>query len=1139
MRLLRALSLGCLACTALAATAAAGEEPAYRLELTLDPAAQTLAAKVRLTVPAAQAGQAVEFLLAKPLQILESEPAAAFLPFDRSQGFSGINGSSFALAARDAVARYRVQLAPGEREVRLAYRGRIDFPLDTQAEEYTRGFRETPGLVSTEGVYLAGSTLWYPFLGEALVRFELTSNVPEGWHLVSQGNGSSRDEHGRAHWDSGGAVDEIYLVGGPLVRYAQSAGAAEAQVYLRKPEEPLARRYLAATGQYIEMYRRLIGPYPYEKFALVENFWETGYGMPSFTLLGSQIIRFPFILTSSYPHEILHNWWGNSVFVDYATGNWCEGLTAYMADHLIKEQGGLGAEFRRDTLKKYRDYVREGRDFPLTEFRSRHSAATEAVGYGKTLMLFHMLRVAHGDEAFRKALARFYRNNRGKRASFADVRREFEAVTGAPLASYFAQWVQRTGAPRLEVIDARVSEQGTGFRLQGELVQRQPGAAYDLAIPLHVTTAQGLHVHTVRASSKAAAFAIELPARPLLLEVDPEFDLFRLLDPRETAPSIGQVFGEPAILAVLPSAAAPEVRAAYRRLMEGWRSDAHRIEIVTDETLAQLPEDRAVWLLGRENRLAAQLFASDPAHSLTVTAEAIRIGAESIPFEGHSAVLIRRHPRNVGKAVGWIAIDPLAAFEGFARKLPHYGKYSYLGFAGTEPANTVKGEWTSTDSPLRIDLRAPALRASGPVQAAQRPKRAALAELPPMFSAEALRGHVEHLASPELEGRGVGTAGLAKAAEYIAAQFRAAGLQPAAPDFLQSFPLPAGPDGKPHLVQNVVGFLPAGEGGHADQAVLITAHYDHLGRGWPSARAGEAGQVHPGADDNASGVAVLLELAKAYATAGRPKRNLVFVAFSAEEAGLRGSRHYAEHPLPVPLAGIRAVVNLDTVGRLGDNEISVLAAASATEWPHIFRGVGFTTGLRIRSVEGAAQSSDQQSFIDKGIPAVQLFTGAHLDYHRPSDTAEKIDVAGMVEVATAVREAVDYLLEREAPLTFVRPAAAAAPGGAAAPAGPTAPAGAPAPPGASGAGRRVSLGTVPDFGYTGRGVRIDSVVPGSGAAAAGLAGGDVIVALDDREIPDLQAYSDFLKTRAPGVTVRVTVQRGGERLVKDVALAVR
>ena len=192
-------------------------------------------------------------------------------------------------------------------------------------------------------------------------------------------------------------------------------------------------------------------PYPYAKFALVENFWETGYGMPSFTLLGSQVIRFPFILHSSYPHEILHNWWGNSVFVDYEQGNWCEGLTAYMADHLIQEQRGTGGEYRRNTLQRYRDYVREGRDFPLVEFRSRHNAATEAVGYGKALMLFHMLRRELGDDTFRKGLAGFYRKHRGQRARFDDLQAAFESAAEKQLGPVFQQWLTRTGAPQLAI----------------------------------------------------------------------------------------------------------------------------------------------------------------------------------------------------------------------------------------------------------------------------------------------------------------------------------------------------------------------------------------------------------------------------------------------------------------------------------------------------------------------------------------------------------------------------------------------------------------------------------------------------------------------------------------------------------------
>ncbi len=157
------------------------------------------------------------------------------------------------------------------------------------------------------------------------------------------------------------------------------------------------------------MYSGLIGPYPYEKFALVENFWETGFGMPSFTLLGPTVIRLPFIINTSYPHEILHNWWGNSVFPDYEQGNWSEGLTAYLADHLMKEQQGSGAEYRMDTLQKYADYVLGSRDFPLTRFRSRHSSSTEAIGYGKSLMFFHMLRLELGDDTFRKGIREFYK----------------------------------------------------------------------------------------------------------------------------------------------------------------------------------------------------------------------------------------------------------------------------------------------------------------------------------------------------------------------------------------------------------------------------------------------------------------------------------------------------------------------------------------------------------------------------------------------------------------------------------------------------------------------------------------------------------------------------------------------------------
>ncbi len=1118
----RAASRIGLAASLLATAAAAGPLPAYRLEAALEPEDHRLAITATVEVPDGLAGRPVEFLLSAQLAITAAEPAAVAVPDGAGAPFMGINGTSAGLASRAGVSRYRIELPPGRHSFTLSYAGAVDIPPTTSPEEYARSFQETPGYLGAEGIYLAGSTLWYPYLGDALLGFELSVGAPAGWHLISQGNGASRDEQGRARWESGGPVDEIYLVGGPLLSYARPAGAVEAQVYLREKDDALAGRYLEATARYLELYRGLIGPYPYGKFALVENFWETGYGMPSFTLLGPQIIRFPFILTSSYPHEILHNWWGNSVFVDYPSGNWAEGLTAYLADHLMKEIDGLGAEYRRDTLKKYRDFVKESRDFPLSEFRSRHSAATEAVGYGKTLMGFHMLRLELGDEAFRRALAEFYASFRGRRASFADVQTTFEEAAQQDLGRFFDEWVTRTGAPDLGVANVEVERRNGQFVVRGTLEQRQPGP-YALTVPVVIETDTGRVAGSVATRERRTRFAITSASRPLALAVDPEFDLFRLLDPRETAPSIGQIFGEPRILAVLPSGDAAETQ-AYRDMLAAWDSPAQAIEVVLDTELDALPEDRAAWVLGRGNRLAERLFAGQPTLGFEATPEALHLGGARMPWSGHSLVTVLRHPGNPAKAIGWIVSDPPEAIPGLARKLPHYGKYSYLGFEGTEPANTVKGEWPATDSPLLVSL-APGV----PARLEAPPRRTPLAALPPVFDRERLLAHVRYLAAPEREGRGVGSAGLEESARYIAEQFAAAGLLPAGDGdtWFQVFESPTGPDGKSHEVRNVVGYVPGSDPALEGQAGIISAHYDHLGLGWPDVRAEAVGQIHHGADDNASGVAVLIELARALAQGPPPRRSLVLVAFTAEESGLLGSRHYVANPLPFAQPGIVGVVNLDTVGRLGDGPVQVLGTESAREWPFVFQGIGFVTGVPVKVVAGASQSSDQQSFIDAGIPGVQIFTGAHLDYHRPSDTADQVDGDGLVRVATVAREAASYLgdtlktptfagAEREGPSTAELTQRTA-----------------------EGNRRRVSFGTVPDFGFPGPGIRVESVVPGSPAERAGIRAGDVVTRLDGADIASLGSFSELLKQYAPGDRVRAAWLRDGEPFEAELELVAR
>jgi hypothetical protein len=1106
-----------------AAPAAPAPGPHHRLDIRIDPAGHRVAVIDEITWPGGAPSGPRTFVLNAALTITRAEPKVTEVPVSGALREVGLEGApSVPLKA------YRVDMPGGARPVALAFEGVIYAPLSDPKEEYTRGFRDTTGLIGPEGVYMAGSTVWHPRFGSELVTFDVTAAAPETWHVISQGNGTSRGADGKAHWNSGGPMDEIYVVGGPLHEFRDSAGAIDAMGYLHGPDASLAGKYLAATAQYIEMYRTLIGPYPYGKFALVENFWETGYGMPTFTLLGPQVIRFPFIINSSYPHEILHNWWGNSVFVDYGAGNWCEGLTAYLADHLIQEQRGAAAEYRRATLQKYRDYVRTGRDFPLAEFRERSSAATEAVGYGKALMGYHALRRHIGDDAFRATFARFYREFKGKRASFRDIQHAAEAASGKSLGWLFDPLVTRAGAPVVEVKagPAGVRQSESRFAVDGVLRQSQTGPPFVVDVPVIVQTERGATAATVRLDRAEQAFSITTDSRPLALNVDPYFDVFRRLDPRETPPSIGQIFGEPEILAVLPSDAGEAALAAYRDLLKGWQSDAHRITVVLDSALKALPADRAAWVIGRTNRLAGALFGTRP--GLRVGDAGAEVDGEKMPAAGHTLVATFRHPANVEKAIGWIVADPIAALPGLGRKLPHYGKYSYLGFQGDEPANIIKGQWQQSDSPLQVDLRPEGERA-GKLAPLPADGRKALAELPPVYSQQALREHVELLASPDLKGRGLGSPGLAKAAQYVADRFKAYGLLPGGDGgtYFQRFTVAKGEGGRPADAANVIGVLPGADEAFKDQSAVLAAHLDHLGTGWPDVHAGDEGQVHPGADDNASGIAVMLELARVLAAGERPPRTILFIAFTGEEAGRLGSKYYAAHPIR-PLAKTEGVVNLDTVGRLGTQKVTVLGTGTATEWQHIFRGASFVTGVESRSVPESLESSDQVSFTEQNVPAVQIFTAAHADYHRPTDTADRIDVAGLAKVAAFVKEGIGYLAERPEPLTStIKPGAAAAPAG-------------PAPPKPQAeAGRRASLGTVPDFAFPGPGVNVTGVVPDSPAAKAGIREGDIIMRLNDSAVSNLQEYSNLLRALSPGQRVSVLLRRGTEDVKIEVTLAER
>lgn len=623
---------------------------------------------------------------------LRLDPAAGSLrlrqeiPWDGSPGLkvrlvSGLevasaqaDGGELAVVQRDGAWELAVPEGTGRLTLVVAGRpvgaGEADSPLGP----------ERP-MISPEGSFLAGGG-WLAWPGPG--GYRLTVTVPAGQRAVASGalqEESTGDAGYRASFQRTRPGGPPVVLAGPYTVAERLAGGGRIRSYFHPELADHSDAYLVAAAGYIRTFGERIGDYPFADFHMVSAPLPVGLGFENLTYISRRIVPLPYMRGRSLAHEILHNWWGNGVYVDYPRGNWAEGLTTYMADHALAEAEGPDAA-RRLRLEWLRDFAAlpAQRDMPLRAFTSREHDAAHVVGYRKGAFVFHMLRRRLEEADFHAAMRHFWETHRFEVAGWEDLRVSAEAVVEQDLAAFFGQWLERAGAPALTLEAVSQTDLDGVHRLSLTLTQSEP--AYRLRVPVAVETASGTEIFTadLRESRQSFQWRLQSPARRVA--VDPDFQVFRRLDPLEAPPILRDVTlaARPTVVLADPDPAmqAP-ARALAARLLDGeprWRR------------LAEADEGPLL-LMGTDE-------------ALTEALPALGLSGPPAVVAGPTDARVWTERRADGAVALVVSVADRAALAALQGPLPHYGRRSYLAFE--DGRAVLDGTWESDGGALRRRL---------------------------------------------------------------------------------------------------------------------------------------------------------------------------------------------------------------------------------------------------------------------------------------------------------------------------------------------------------------------------------------------------------------------------------------------------
>lgn len=648
-----------------------------RLDVKLDPKTRQFKATAEL-----ESRETIfHFALHDSLRISEARVGDKALAVERSGGQKGFP-------------QWHIHVGKPNQKLTIRYEGIL--PALEKNRDHRSVLGGMPPMAAPEGSFLSAGAAWYP-RPAPFFSYKVTLAVPHDQRALVAGQRTAEtlpanaEESYRASFEFNQPTDGIDLMAGPwIVREKTVRRAGQAPLQLRTyftteldAVPGLAQGYLDDSQAYIARYSRDIGAYPYSEFSIVASPLPTGFGMPTLTYLGADVLRLPFIRKTSLGHEILHNWWGNGVYVDYERGNWSEGLTTFMADYAYKEDESTGAarEMRLSWLRDAAVFA-DDKSASLREFRSRADAAGAALGYGKSAMLFVMLRDQLGKKAFDQGIRNFWAAQRFRVASWDDLQAAFEQASGERLGAFFNAWLDQTTLPDITITAAERMTAGKQQRLNISFQKRHAGLP--LRLPIEVRAPGRQETHWVTLSPGSDRAALTLSFTPNSLRLDPEMRVWRRLPSDQLPPILRQWLAakNPQLVNV---ASASDAQAAVNQLAERF-FEARPTRLTLSQLLAAATGKNPVLIAGTHAEV-----------DQTLAAAGLPVRPAQFKGKGHAQVWT---VPGTTFPLAIISGRDAAVILALQRALPHYGGQSWLVFEAGRAID--KGTWPARIPEIKV-----------------------------------------------------------------------------------------------------------------------------------------------------------------------------------------------------------------------------------------------------------------------------------------------------------------------------------------------------------------------------------------------------------------------------------------------------